>query len=129
MEKETNLAKAFRLIGYKIESALWAKKQAEIKSRYPVCMSNCYCGYDYPASWDGPVFEALDVIEASGAYTVAQIKEKFGRLRIYVDSVSTDDERLWKYIAVEMAIKRAERKVYAIEKARGNRWLNEENDE
>lgn len=101
----------------------------DLEKKYPFCMSNCYCGWSYPDSWEDAIVEALDVIEASRGYTVAQIKEKFGGLRIYLDSINTDDERLWRYVAVEMAIKRAERKVYEIEKARGNKWLNEENDE
>lgn len=107
----------------------------DLEKKYPLCMSNCYCGWSYPDSWEDAIVEALDVIEASRSYTVAQIKEKFGGLRIYVDPISNDGhgfhdslDKLWKWVAIEMAIKRAERKVYEIEKARGNKWLNEEND-
>lgn len=112
----------------------------DLEKKYPFCMSNCYCGWSYPDSWEDAIVEALDVIEASRSYTVAQIKEKFGGLRIYIDTaghnglvvnnpeVNDTVECLWKYVAVEMAIKRAERKVYEIEKARGNKWLNEESN-
>ncbi len=50
------------------------------------------CGYDCPEGWRAIVEPVLDKLEAMPDVTIAQVKQKFGGLRIYVGLARRD----WK---------------------------------
>lgn len=83
----------------------------ELTSMYPNCMANVYCGCFCPDGWVEIVKEALTVLEAAGA-KVAQIKSKFGGLRLYWDPPEHWRQDwhiyMWPWIACHMAINIAE---------------------
>lgn len=89
----------------------------ELERDFPNAMSNVYCGAYIGKGWIPAVREALAVLEAAGA-KVAQIKEKFGGLRLYWDSpdleVGARPFSVWHYIACSMAEKQAEAKCWKI---------------
>lgn len=51
-----------------------------------------YCGFSVGAGWFPIVERALDGLAAHGEVRLAQVKEKFGGLRIYIDSPEWSDE-------------------------------------
>ena len=57
---------------------------------YPKSCSNIYCGAYAPKEWWPEIHKALEQIEEIPSIKVAQIKIKFGELRIYIDFPSSD---------------------------------------
>ena len=73
-------------------SALWLSK---MYLQYPIVMRNVTIGFDCPKHWRGPVQEAIAGLEKIAKSTdpslrIVQVKEKFGGLRIYVESTTTE---------------------------------------
>jgi hypothetical protein len=58
--------------------------QEKIEKWYPEICSNIYCGASIPPEWEDIVTDALEELRHY-PISVAQIKSKFGGLRIYVD--------------------------------------------
>ncbi len=58
--------------------------EEKIEKWYPEICSNIYCGASIPPEWEDIVVDALEELRKY-PISVAQIKEKFGGLRIYYD--------------------------------------------
>jgi hypothetical protein len=66
-----------------------------LKARYPDMMENVYCGIYCPRGWVATVVGLCDVLVAMGFNgKVAQIKEKFGALRFYVDGATETEDSI-----------------------------------
>lgn len=78
------------------------------EEKYPELMQNVYCGFYLPEGWESIVTEAFDKIN-DYPIRIAQVKEKFGGLRIYYDTESEDAESN-KYVSD--VIREAEAKSY-----------------
>ena len=84
----------------------------ELEKDFPKAMSNVYCGADLPKGWLFLVREVMPLLEASGCQ-IAQLKEKFGGLRLYFDYPedglsSEDKDKVWQ------AVRDAERRSFTV---------------
>ena len=89
------------------------EKIKQLSIDFPIAMKRVYCGASFGSGWLEPVREALAVLDKAGA-GVAQIKEKFGGLRLYWDAPETEEFTAWHYIACSMAVKVAESKCWKL---------------
>jgi hypothetical protein len=64
--------------------------QEKIEKWYPEICSNIYCGASIPPEWEDIVVDALEELR-NYPISIAQIKEKFGGLRIYYDCANGYD--------------------------------------
>ena len=80
----------------------------ELVAKYPGLLSNVYCGMSMPPGW----FDLVDTLcawidardEYRGKVAVAQIKEKFGGLRFYIDTQDlSEPDEIVLYTAVGAA--------------------------
>jgi len=55
------------------------------KERWPFLCRDVYCGWHCPPGWYPAVEKLCDLLERIGGVQLAQVKEKFGGLRFYVD--------------------------------------------
>lgn len=63
----------------------------ELEKKYPTRFADVYCGFDVGAGWLPLIDELCQALEAEckrtgASYKVAQVKEKFGGLRFYIDT-------------------------------------------
>ncbi len=89
----------------------------QLEEEFPHAMSDVYCGVYYERGWHELVRSAVAVCDACKV-TVAQIKQKFGVLTIYVDL--PEDIPLWHYIAVYTATAQAATKSRSVCERCGN---------
>ena len=89
--------------------------QERIEKWYPEICSNIYCGASIPSEWEDIVVGALEELRHYPV-SVAQIKSKFGGLRLYIDfkDCATSDDIRHAY----WAIHEAEDAVAVVEKRR-----------
>lgn len=83
----------------------------DLSAEFPKCMENVYCGMECGDGWKDLIRQALATFEACGA-KVAQIKEKFGELRLYWDqpdhwTENNNGDFTWYFIACAMAERQA----------------------
>jgi hypothetical protein len=69
----------------------------ELEKDFPNAMSNVYCGVALPKGWYDLVREVMPLLELSGC-KIAQIKEKFGGLRLYFDGPEEMDRDTYNNI-------------------------------
>jgi hypothetical protein len=75
----------------------------DLADRYPTALANVECFAECGEGWRDAIIPALDVCERNGI-GVAQIKQKFGGLRIYTDvhneevaaAISKAEEAAWR---------------------------------
>ena len=101
-EKESNLDFYKRLLKEEdipeglAKSLKWTISLLET---FPISCENIYCGISVPPGWRDIVWDAIQKIEDIALRDdikprVAQIKEKFGGLRLYVDNTNKEIEDL-----------------------------------
>lgn len=103
------------------DEELWAgfDIQAWAEEALPNTCDNIYCGVEIPYRWYAVVLAALviienDTLELPAKVSIAQVKEKFGGLRIYYD---VEPQEMYPAVerVVEPAIEVAESLISAIE--------------
>lgn len=68
------------------------KTTEEIERDFPEMFSNVYCGNSMPTGWGDLVYKLCeDISMKSDHIKVAQVKEKFGGLRFYIDVAGDED--------------------------------------
>lgn len=88
--------------------------QGELEKRYPELCGNIYCGAYAPDGWKPIIEEALDALQALPfEVKIAQIKSKWGGLRIYFD-LNTDSTKVQHKQANEI-VSAAESKIWKLE--------------
>ena len=71
-----------------------------LKQEFPLTCSDIYCGVYVNAGWNKIVLKAIETLEwlckeTGYRCSVAQIKEKFGGLRLYVDCEDPHNDYFW----------------------------------
>lgn len=102
--------------------------QAWAEETLPDTCGNIYCGVEIPYRWYAIVMAALliignDTVELPAKVSIAQVKEKFGGLRIYYD---VEPPEMYQEVerVVGPAIEVAEAQVSAVEANRSKGELS-----
>lgn len=93
--------------------------QEKIEKWYPEICSNIYCGASVPFEWEDIVVDALEELR-NAPISIAQIKSKFGGLRIYYDFTSgmfnfAEEDQLETVIECQDIVSKAEQAISALE--------------
>ncbi len=88
------------------------KTKEQIETEFPEMFSDVYCGNDMPPGWGDIVYKLCEDISIKSDHVkVAQVKEKFGGLRFYVD-MDTDFIPLETAREISSLIAKAEEESY-----------------
>lgn len=75
-------------------------KFEELKAKYPEFLTDVRCGASCGEGWVSVLDRMFaDFRQIGGKIVIAQVKEKFGGLRVYVDVEESNKEAVWARIS------------------------------